>query len=629
MVKNLIFKSNTPRWAIFLIDIAIVGTAIFMAYMLRFNFSIPNTELPFIKYAVATILSVRALSFFLGKQYASYIRYTNTDDARKVLIVCFAGSLIIAMSNGLSYGISKVFIIPFSIVILEFLLSSFLMITARAFFKLMYDNFSNPNTEKTPVLIFGAGEAGVIAKRTIDRDPKSNYNVIGFVDDDKAKSKRKLENKPIYNGKLLDEVLSEKKASHLIISTANLSKTRLNQIITSCLNHRVQTLNVPPANKWINGELSVKQIRQVKIGDLLGRDPILLSEETIKNQIKDKVVLITGAAGSIGSEIVRQAINYKPRRLLLVDQAESDLYELEMELSANKQAECIEIVIGDICNKHRMHALFDKEKPQIVYHAAAYKHVPLMENNPTEAIYTNILGTRLIANLSHDFKVETFVMVSTDKAVNPTNVMGASKRVAEIYTQALNKSSKTNFITTRFGNVLGSNGSVIPLFKKQIEQGGPLTVTHPEITRYFMTIPEACQLVLEAGSSGKGGDIYIFDMGESVKITDLASQMIKLSGLEEGKDIQIVFTGLRPGEKLYEELLNDEENTLPTHHPQIMIAKVAKYGLEEVEEKVKLLEEGINQKDEIELVKVLKELVPEYISNNSVYQKLDKEKTTV
>jgi FlaA1/EpsC-like NDP-sugar epimerase len=626
MVKTLIFKSNTPRWAIFLIDIAIVSFAIFMAYMLRFNFKVPATELPLIKFAVAAIIGIRAIGFLIGKPYAMYIRYTNTDDAKKILIICFIGSIFIALSNGISFATNEIYVIPFSIVILEFLLTSFIMISSRAFFKLMYDNFSNPSSEKTPVLIFGAGEAGVIAKRTIDRDIKSNFSVVGFVDDNEAKSKRKLENKTIFKGKLLAKILEEKDISHLIISTANISKPRLNKIITTCLNHLVQVLNVPPASKWINGELSVKQIRQVKIEDLLGREPIQLSENKIKSQLKGKVVLITGAAGSIGSEIVRQAIQYGPQKLILVDQAESDLYELEMELAANKQADCLDIVIGDICNEKRMRSLFNRTKPEIIFHAAAYKHVPLMENNPTEAIYTNILGSKQIAKLADEFGVKTFVMVSTDKAVNPTNVMGASKRVAEIYTQALNEHSKTNYITTRFGNVLGSNGSVIPLFKKQIERGGPLTVTHPDITRYFMTIPEACQLVLEAGSSGKGGEIYIFDMGESVKIKDLASQMIKLSGLEEGIDIQVVYTGLRPGEKLYEELLNDQENTLSTHHPQIMIAKVAKYGLEQVNEKISLLEKGVNDNCETELVKVLKDLVPEYKSNNSVYQKLDEAK---
>ncbi len=625
MLKNLLFKSNTPRWAIFILDLGIVFFSVVMAYMLRFNFSIPDSEIPLIKYALPVILIVRTISFFIGKPYAAYIRYTSVDDAKKIIVFAFSSSIIISLTNVLSYKIDEIFIIPFSIIILEFLLTTFLMIGSRTFFKMAYDGYRNPSEGKTPILIFGAGEAGMIAKRAIDKDVKSSFNVIGFIDDDKQKAKRRLENKPIFHSKELEKILNDKNISHVIISIQKISKSRLNEIIKICLNNNVQILNVPEASKWINGELSLKQMRKVRIEDLLGRESIKLSESKIKTQLKGKIILVTGAAGSIGSEIVRQLIKYSPKKVLLIDQAESALYELEMELRTIKGGESTEIIISDICNMKRMDKVFQTFQPEVVFHAAAYKHVPLMENNPSEAIQTNVMGSKTLADLSNHYGVKTFVMISTDKAVNPTNIMGASKRIAEIYIQSLNQKSQTTFITTRFGNVLGSNGSVIPLFKKQIEKGGPITVTDPNITRYFMTIPEACQLVLEAGSAGKGGEIFIFDMGKSVKIKDLASEMIKLSGLEEGKDIQIVYTGLRPGEKLYEELLNDKENTLKTHHPDIMIAKVKEYNYEEIKPKVDLLIASID-KDDITFVSQMKSIVPEYISNNSKYELLDNEK---
>ncbi len=623
MVKSFFFKTTTPRWFIFLTDLLIAAFSIFVAYMLRFNFNIPESEVPLIKYAVVTILLVRGISLLIGKTYAIYIRYTSIDDAKKILITNSIASIVIGLSNLLSFDQLELFIIPFSIVIIELLLTSFIMIIWRAFVKLTHDNLKNSELTKNPVLIFGAGEAGVIAKRTIDRDGKSEFNVVGFVDDNPKKSKRKIENKPILLGSELEATLKAKQVSHLIISPQKMSKTRTKEIIEVCLENTVQVLNVPSASKWINGELSVKQIRQVKIEDLLGREPIKLSKDKIKSQITDKVVLITGAAGSIGSEIVRQVIKYAPKKVLLVDQAESALYDLEIELSTSNNRSCIEVIIGDVSNPKRMKKVFSTFKPEIVYHAAAYKHVPMMENNPGEAIQTNILGSRILANLAIEFEADSFVMVSTDKAVNPTNVMGASKRIAEIYTQSLNKKSATKFITTRFGNVLGSNGSVIPLFKKQIENGGPITVTDPKITRFFMTIPEACQLVLEAGSTGKGGEVFVFDMGKSVKIIDLAIQMITLSGLEEGKDIKIEYTGLRPGEKLYEELLGDSENTLPTHHPKIMIAQVEEYDFNEINPKIDTMMVGLNSESNEALVAKMKSLVPEFKSNNSIYESLD------
>jgi FlaA1/EpsC-like NDP-sugar epimerase len=386
---------------------------------------------------------------------------------------------------------------------------------------------------------------------------------------------------------------------------------------------------VPAYERWINGELSTKQLRSVGIDELLGREPINLQNAKLTDELKGKTVLITGAAGSIGSELARQIIHYKPAKLLLLDQAESPLFELEFELknqlSSNSNIK-LEFLIGNVKDYLRMEQLFQRHRPARVYHAAAYKHVPMMEQNAYEAVLVNIFGTKIIADLSVEFGVEKFVMVSTDKAVNPTNVMGATKRVAEIYTQSLNDKpgNRTLFTATRFGNVLGSNGSVIPTFRKQIENGGPVTITHPEITRFFMTIPEACNLVLEAGCMGKGGEVFVFDMGKSVKIIDLATKMIKLSGLELGKDIEIKVTGLRPGEKLYEELLNSAENTLPTHHAKILIAKLNKVPLDQIESKLDDLSELLMRGDEMEIVAQIKEIVPEYVSNNSIFTSLDK-----
>src|ERR1019366_1277684 len=390
-----------------------------------------------------------------------------------------------------------------------------------------------------------------------------------------------------------------------------------------CLKYNTKILNVPPATDWINGELSFKQIKKIQIEELLERDSIQLDKEDIQKQLSDKVILITGAAGSIGSEIVRQVIRFHPKKIILVDQAESPLYNMELELYDKYKQQSYEIVMGDIRNKERMENVFRTFKPQIVFHAAAYKHVPMMENNPSESILTNVLGTKMLADLSVEYKVEEFVMISTDKAVNPTNVMGASKRIAEMYIQSLSKKTITKFITTRFGNVLDSNGSVIPRFREQIENGGPITITHPDITRYFMTIPEACQLVLEAGVMGKGGEIFIFDMGESIKIFDLAKKMIQLSGLILDKDIRIVYTGLRPGEKLFEELLANEENTLPTHHKKIMVAKVKEYDYDIIANSIDELISLFDKQDNKSIVRKMKLLVPEFKSNNSIYEELD------
>lgn len=621
------FSRNLPRGIIFLSDLGIVFVSLVLAYLVRFNFVIPETELVTFKFVFPIVLGIRAFTFFLFKTYSGIIRYTSTKDVQRIMTTLTTGSAIFCLINPVSYYFSDTYIVPFSVIIIEFLLSVFIMTTSRMLIKILYVESMNPTREKTNVIIFGAGESGIITKRTLDRDAGTKYKVLAFIDDNVKKVDKKVEGVKIYDAKEdLEQLLAENEVQHLIIAIQNLSPARKQELIELCLKYKTKVLNVPPVTNWINGALSFKQIKKINIDDLLERDPIKLHTAAITEQLKGKRILITGAAGSIGSEIVRQVLKFGPAKVVMLDCAESPLYDLELEIGELRQSNITEPVIADIRNRERMENVFRTFKPQIVFHAAAYKHVPMMENNPSEAILTNVLGTKNTAELADQFKVEKFVMISTDKAVNPTSIMGATKRIAEIFIQSLNKISNTAFITTRFGNVLGSNGSVIPRFKKLIEARQPITITHPEITRFFMTIPEACQLVLEAGAMGKGGEIFIFDMGKSVKITDLAKKMVQLSGLELGKDIQLVFTGLRPGEKLYEELLNNEENTIPTHHEKIMIAKVIEYDFEAVKQHITELIQLFDDQNNEAIVKKMKAIVPEYISNNSVYEVLDSQK---
>lgn len=621
---DLLFQRNMPRWIIFFIDMGICLFSLILAYLVRFNFAIPKVEIDAFPFVFGIVLCVRASSFYFSKTYQGIVKYTSSKDAQRIFVVLSIGSFIFVGINAIFYFlVNKTFPIPFSIIIIDYMATTFLMISLRVMFKALYLELTNPNKEKRSVIIFGAGESGIITKRTLDRDAGTKYKVLGFIDDDVKKQGKKLEGSTIYEIKQLDHLLAENDVSNLIISVQNLPPAKKQQIVDICLNHNTKVLNVPPVTDWINGELSFRQIKKVQIEELLERDPIQLDKDNIQKQLSGKTILVTGAAGSIGSEIVRQVIRFHPQKIILLDQAESPLYEMEMELFDKYKEQSYEIVMGDIRNKERMENVFKTFQPQIVFHAAAYKHVPMMENNPSESIFTNVSGTKNLADLSVQYHAEKFVMISTDKAVNPTNVMGASKRIAEIYAQSLGKKSTTKFITTRFGNVLGSNGSVIPRFRQQIENGGPVTITHPDITRFFMTIPEACQLVLEAGAMGSGGEIFIFDMGDSVKILDLAKKMIKLSGLTLDKDIRIVYTGLRPGEKLYEELLADQENTIATHHKQILIAKVKEYDFEHVSASITELIDLFSKQNNQSIVKKMKELVPEFKSNNSIYEKLD------
>ena len=620
--------SKTPNWIIFLIDIILSIIALILAYFIRFEFQLKTIEIEFWHTSylyLASFILTKCIVFFAFKIHQGHIRHTSILDVKRLLLTIGASTSILFLMNLIRISfIDDRYYLPTSIIIMEFFISYSLIIGFRFAVKIFYiESTHKINAEnKERVLIYGAGVSGLITKRTIEKDSQSPFEVIGFIDDNIKLKNTRLQGTKIFNSKDIEKLILTKKINKLIVAIQKPNYESQKIILDICLKNSVSVLQVPSSKSWINGDFTTSQIKNIKIEDLLGRNPIYLQPEKIQQELNNQIILVSGAAGSIGSGIVKQLVHYNPKQVILLDQAESALYDLEQELLFNYPDFNFSIVVGDISNFKRMERLYDYFMPNYVFHAAAYKHVPLMEDNPSEAIYTNILGTKNLVDLSISYAVKKFVMISTDKAVNPTNVMGASKRIAEIYAQS-NKSAKTKFITTRFGNVLGSNGSVIPLFKKQIEQGGPITITDKRVTRFFMTIPEACQLVLEACSMGNGGEIFVFDMGESVKIIDLAKKMIKLSGLIEGKDIEIKVTGLRPGENLYEELLAKDENTIPTHHPKILIANVRESNdaiKEKIEELISLYDMQNNQN----IVKLMKEIVPEYISNNSEFTTLDK-----
>ena len=625
-----------PRWIIFCIDLSFCGLALLFGYFLRFNFEASQININELSRNTLIFLGINCLVFFNVKTYAGIVRYTSAQDSFRILFSISVSNAFFLLCNLFLLSFNKPALIPNAVVVITGLTSFVMLITYRVLVKYFFMYIKNMKLDKRRVVIYGVGETGVATKRTLDSDPGVNMSVVAFVDDDTRKKGKVVDSVKIYHTDDLVRIIEEENIDDLILTTQNISQERKNKIVDLCLDHNVKVLNVPPLKTWVNGSFKVNQIKNIRIEDLLERAPIVIEEDIIESQIKGKRVLVTGAAGSIGSEIVRQLIKFNPQLIILNDIAESPLHEMQLELQDNSLTNNFIAFIGDVKNENRMESMFETFKPHFVYHAAAYKHVPMMEKNPCEAICTNVGGTKIMADLSVKYQVEKFVMVSTDKAVNPTNVMGASKRIAEIYVQSyfkylekqnVNQTNggvvKTKFITTRFGNVLGSNGSVIPRFKAQIQKGGPITVTHPDITRYFMTIPEACRLVLEAGSMGKGGEIFIFDMGQSVKIVELAKKMIKLSGLIPNQDIQIEFTGLRPGEKLYEELLNDTENTLPTHHEKIMIAQVRTYEFESVKKNVKDLIHLACHYQDHDVVKSMKTMVPEFKSKNSIYEELD------
>lgn len=578
------------------------------------------------------ILFFAFVAFLATSSYKGIVRHTGFKD---ILSVLRANVLLAVLLGFFSLMVSKaspssVYIINTPTIIIHFLLNTMALIFLRILYKNLYDYYVVGTRYTKRAMIYGAGDSGIITYKALKNDERSRISIFGYLDDKKSKIGKRINGITVYDPKKVNaEFLNKHHINEIIISIQNIRPSRLREIVDSFTDSPVTLKIVPAVNKWLNGDLNAQQIKAVKIEDLLGRKPIKLDNPEIREEIRDKVVLVTGAAGSIGSEIARQLMAYPYKKLILVDQAESPLYDLQQTTQDICKGDC-EFVMGDVRDPNRVDTIFRIFRPQIVFHAAAYKHVPLMEDNPYEAVHTNVKGTKIVADKAAQYEVEKFVMVSTDKAVNPTNVMGATKRLAELYVTYLNKRVKTNYIVTRFGNVLGSNGSVIPIFKRQIEEGGPLTVTHPDITRFFMTIPEACQLVLEAGVMGKGGEVFVFDMGESVKIIDLAKKIIRLSGMRYPQDIDIKITGLRPGEKIFEELLADGESTMKTHHEKIMIAKVRNDDSDNFNEKInELIEENHNpnQKERnLLLVGKIKELVPEYVSQNSIYSLIDLQK---
>lgn len=624
-MKKFIQKmSILPSSVILIFDICCVFIAAILAVFIRGNIGLPS-KLTIDDYLIAPfmIVLIRSLVFLAFGTHRMVVRYTDSKDLITIFLASIVGSLILFMINLIMDARGLPRIIPTSIIYIELPITIALLIFYRIQFKSYYLETINPTKLKKNVVIFGAGESGIVTKRVFDRDQISKYNVVAFFDEDPNKIGMTLESLRVLPFSQLSDFFAKNNISIIIISIQNLPAAKKNEITEIALLHDVKVLVVPPVLKWINGELSFKQIKQIKIEELLEREPIQMDQSLVSPEIYDKTIWITGAAGSIGSEIVRQLLSFRFKKLVLIDNAETPTFFLTNFCNSQNYSGSIDILLMDITDKKRIEKVMQEETPDIIYHAAAYKHVPVMEENVGAAIKTNVEGTKNLADLAVQYKVDKFVMISTDKAVNPTSVMGGSKRIAEIYVQSLNfEQPHTKFITTRFGNVLGSNGSVIPLFRKQIEKGGPLTVTHPDITRYFMTISEACQLVITAGAMGDGGEIFIFDMGESVKIYDLAVKMIKLSGLTLGKDINIEFTGLRPGEKLYEELLANKENTKQTTHEKIMIANIIRYPYDEVVNKVESLIR-MQDEDPLQIVKKMKEIVPEFYSQNSTFAVLN------
>ena len=629
-ICNFIFgkhKNNTlPRYWILTVDMVIVVLAYVVAILMLYFRDISASTFDWSRIWLVPVIYF--LAFLISKTYDGMLRYSGFNDIIKIFYAC-TGALSFLI-------ISKLVIRQFSpqlatdlypryvTLIYHYLITMVVMIIMRFSIRRLYNEVYKNVADKMNTIIYGAGDGGTMLMRTLSQDTNSKFRIKAFVDDNPKRVGTQINTIKIYSPKvaMTPEFIEKFDIDVMIVAIPSLSQERNKEIIEQGLALNLIVKSIPAFDKWVDGKLSTSQIQDIKIEDLLGRKPIILGKSNVIPEINEKVVLVTGAAGSIGSEICRQVMHYNPTKLVMLDQAESPLYDFQFEMNNTpdftKMKDRMAFVITNVKDPVRMREVFEMYHPQVVFHAAAYKHVPFMEENAYEAVFVNVFGTKLVADLAIEYGVEKFVMISTDKAVNPTNVMGATKRIAEIYTQS--RQGQTKFITTRFGNVLGSNGSVVPLFRKQIDQGGPITVTDRRITRYFMTIPEACSLVLEAGSIGEGGDIFVFDMGEKVKIWDLAEKMRKLAHRPE---IEIIETGLRPGEKLYEEVLANEENTIKTENEKIMHAIVRKYEAAEVDHMIEQLHVELETCDPMKIVAQMKVIVPEFKSNNSIYCQLD------
>jgi len=618
-------RHSVPRWLVFAADITIVFVAFIIAYLLRFNFGIPEDRLPVFVWQGLIATAVYGLFCIVFRSYSGLIRHTTLTDITLVFVVttCSAVVLVFFSILGNLLHWADLLAIPQSILLIHYVAVSLLLFFGRIFIKVIFRFATGTSIQKKRVLIYGAGELGFVVKRVVLSDSRYGFQVLGFIDDDKNLQGKKINGINVYGPSVLTtEFIEKNRIESLIIAIKALTVDKKSAMIRTAVNLGLEVLDTPEVDKWLAGQLRLPQFKRVDLEDLLGREPIKLDIHTIKKGLTDKTIMITGAAGSIGSEIARQMTSFQCKAIILVDQAETPLFYLQNELREKFLDARFRIVPADVTNVSRMDYIFREYRPQIVFHAAAYKHVSLMEENPHEAVRVNVGGTSIVSELAIRYEVEKFVMISTDKSVNPSSVMGASKRLCEkvVQSRARQKGHTTQFIITRFGNVMGSNGSVIPIFAKQIENGGPVTVTHPEVYRYFMTIPEACQLVLEAGFMGQGGEIFVFDMGQQVKIADLAKAMIKLSGFIPDKDIQIVYTGLRPGEKLYEELLTDAELTIPTHHEKIKKAHVEHIDSKVVMERIEWLLKDLYSLCACEVVQVMKDLIPEYHTTNGKFK---------
>ena len=621
-------RNNTlPRIWILAVDMFIVLLAYFAAVVLYFTNDLTNLTINW-KYIWIYPLPY-LVAFLISRTYDGMLRYSGFNDIRKILSSCTTTMAFYFLSKILFIKFLPIIAVkiypPFVIIFYHYLITMVMMIILRLVIRRLYNETYKNQSTKQNTIIYGAGDGGTMLFRTLSQDTSSTLKVVAFVDDNPKRVGTQINATRIYAPAtaMTEEFIKKNNVEVMVLAIPSLDEKRAKEIMEMGLGLNLVVKTIPPFTKWVDGQFKTNQIEDIKIEDLLGRNPIILGKSNVIREINDKVVLVTGAAGSIGSEICRQVMHYNPTKLIMLDQAESPMYDFQFEMNNTEDfkemKDRMAFVITNVKDPVRMREVFETYHPQVVFHAAAYKHVPFMEENAYEAVFVNVFGTKLVADLAIEFGVEKFVMISTDKAVNPTNVMGATKRIAEIYTQS--RQGKTKFITTRFGNVLGSNGSVVPLFRKQIEKGGPIAVTDRRITRYFMTIPEACSLVLEAGSIGEGGDIFVFDMGEKVKIWDLAEKMRQLA---HRPDVEIIETGLRPGEKLYEEVLANEENTIKTDNEKIMHAIVRKYEAEEVDTMLIKLHEALETCEPMKIVAQMKVIVPEFKSNNSVFSQLDK-----